>query len=191
MPETNSASPLYHLGACENSFSQVPFLYVRFAWRASSNRRDRRPRRSVYILYHKQFWYAVSHSTNLFISFPCGVGGLWSGFPEASRAELWGVMRRWIRRASPIGRGAEEQGGKGCIRCRHVNNDFFIHPPHLLRRSSPKGRASRREKELAEPNFCKLPNNSAPKANLPHRRWRSLITFSEAGDIFRPRYRSG
>jgi hypothetical protein len=72
-----------------------------------------------------------------------------------------------MRRASPIGRGAEERGGEGCIRCRNVSDDFFIHPSHLLRRSSPKGRASRREKELAEPYFCKLPYNTRAKPNCP------------------------
>jgi hypothetical protein len=152
------------MGTCENSVSQVPFLYVRFAWRASSNRRDRRPRRSVYILYHNQIWYTVPHSVNFF-TFSSGEGGPRSGFPEASRAELWGFTRRWMRRASPIGGGGGERGGEGCIRCRNVSNDFFIHPSHLLRRSSPKGRASRRKKELDEPYFVKFPYNIAPKAN--------------------------
>ena len=31
-----------------------------------------------------------------------------------------------MRRASPIGRGAEERGREGCISCRNVSNDFFI-----------------------------------------------------------------
>ena len=101
VPETDLPSALYHLGACENSVSQAPFLYVRFAWRASSNRRDRRPRRSVYILYHNQIWYTVPHSVNFFI-FSSGEGGLRSGFPEASRAELWGFTRRWMRRSFQI-----------------------------------------------------------------------------------------
>ena len=88
-----------------------------------------------------------------------------------------------MRRASPIGRGAEERGGEGCIRCRNVSNDFFIHPSHLLRRSSPKGRASRREKELAKSNFRKFPYDTAPKANLPHRRWLILCTIFVCGII--------
>ena len=101
VPETDLPSALYHLGACENSVSQAPFLYVRFAWRASSNRRDRRPRRSVYILYHNQIWYTVPHSVNFF-TFSSGEGGPRSGFPEASRAELWGFTRRWMRRSFQI-----------------------------------------------------------------------------------------
>ena len=94
-----------------------------------------------------------------------------SGFPEASRAELWGFTRRWMRRASLLGRGAEERGREGCIRCRNLSNDFFIHPSHLLRRSSPKGRASRREKDVAEPYFGKLPNDTAAKPNYVQRSW--------------------
>ena len=55
-----------------------------------------------YILYHNQIWYTVPRSTNLFITFSSGEGGPRSGFPEASRAELWGVTRRWMRRSFQI-----------------------------------------------------------------------------------------
>ena len=46
---------------------------------------------------------------------------------------------------------------------------------------------SLKKEELAEPNFCKFSNDTAPKANLPHRRWLVLCTKFICGIIYTDR----
>ena len=81
-----------------------------------------------------------------------------------------------MRRASPIGRGAEGRGGEGCIRHRNVSNDFFIPPLTCSAGALPKGEPHVEKRNLRNRFF----------ASSRTIQGRSRITSSEAGGGSKP-----